>query len=209
MKYPDLPDAGSSRADPFDEKRETTRFALLMRSAKLIGSRGECLCIVRDVSETGVKLRLFHPLAGEEHMALELMTGERLAVDLIWEHNGEAGFRFLKPIDVMGFIAETGPYPRRPIRLKVNHPAMLTVAGKPIPARLCDLSREGARIETEFKLAIRQNLRIKAEELPEFEATVCWRRQPAHGLVFHQVMSLEELANRAFRMQPGHMHPER
>ncbi|KMS55432.1 pilus protein PilZ [Novosphingobium barchaimii LL02] len=183
------------------DQRATPRFALLLRAAKLVSPGGEYLCIVRDVSATGVKLRLFHSLAGVEQLALESVTGERTGVNLVWEHGGEAGFRFVQPIDVERFIAEAGPYPKRPIRICVDHPARITVTGSVTGARLLDLSRQGARIETDQRLAIGQQLRIDAAEMPQFEATVCWRREPAYGLVFRQLMSLEELAQRTFRMQ--------
>ena len=204
MKLPDqFVGTDAVAHDPVDDKREQPRFALLLRSAKLISLRGEYLCIIRDVSENGVKLRLFHPLPGEEHLALELATGERFAVDLIWEKDGEAGFRFPRGIDVTRFVAEAGPFPKRPVRIRVNHPVTLGYAGFSVPATLVDLSRQGARIETPAKLAIGQKLRIAGTELPEFEATVCWRREPSYGLVFRQLMGLEELALRSSRMQDG------
>lgn len=187
-----------------DDRRSQPRYALLLRSAKLISLRGEYLCIVRDVSETGLKLRLFHPLPGDEHLALELVTGERFAVDLVWQENGEAGFRFPRGIDVAHFIAEAGPFPKRPVRIRVNHAVTLEFAGADVPAVLQDLSRQGARIQTDAKLAIGQKMRISGAELPEFEATVCWRREPCYGLVFRQLMRLEDLALRAFRMQQDH-----
>jgi hypothetical protein len=192
--------SATSTGKPSD-MRAAPRFALLLRAARLVGSRGDYLCIVRDVSETGVKLRLFHTLTGERRLALEGASGERIAMEMVWEHNGEAGFRFDRPIDVMRFIAEAGPYPKRAIRLDVDHSARITVAGAVVDARLRNLSRQGARIETDFHLAIGQQLRIVGDELPEFEATVCWRDQPAYGLVFRQLMGLEELAQRVFRMQ--------
>jgi len=194
-------DGHSLGSQPLDDRRSQSRYALLLRSAKLISLRGEYLCIVRDVSESGLKLRLFHPLPADEHLALELATGERFAVDLIWEENGEAGFRFPRGIDVAHFIAESGPFPKRPVRIRVNHAVTLGFAGLTVPAVLHDLSRQGARIETEAKLAIGQSMRISGAELPEFEATVCWRREPNYGLVFRQLMRLEDLALRSFRMQ--------
>lgn len=193
------PDAGGD----FGEKRNAARFALLLRAAKLVGPHGEYLCIVRDVSETGVKLRLFHSLAGIGGLALESASGEYNPVELVWERGGEAGFRFVHHIDVLRFIAEAGPYPKRPIRITVDHPVEIATAGTTIPARLVDLSRQGARIEIDVHLAIGQRLRISGAELPEFEATVCWRQHPTYGIVFRQLMSLEELALRTFRMQPG------
>lgn len=197
--------SGSYAEQRAREQRASPRFALLLRAAKLIGLRGQYLCIVRDVSETGVRLRLFHALAQERRLALESVAGERLGVEKVWENAGEAGFRFDVPIDVHGFIAEAGPYPKRPIRIGVEDIARITVAGETCVARLRDLSRQGAGIEIDRHLAIGQHLRIEADALPEFEATVCWRKHPAYGLVFRQLMSLEELAVRSYRMQPGRL----
>ncbi|WP_330703018.1 PilZ domain-containing protein [Novosphingobium resinovorum] len=195
----------ADRAQSYEEQRASPRFALLLRAAKLVGAEGEYLCIVRDVSETGVRLRLFHSLAAERRLALESAAGERLGIEKVWENGGEAGFRFDVSIDVQRFIAEAGPYPKRPIRVGVEDVARITVSGETTVARLRDLSRQGAGIDIDRHLAIGQHLRIEADALPEFEATVCWRRHPSYGLVFRQLMSLEELAVRAFRMQPGRL----
>src|SRR5690606_20786923 len=64
----------SCAAPDFMDMREAPRFALLIRSAKLICDSGEYLCIIRDVSETGVRLRLFHPLPPDQLLTLELAT---------------------------------------------------------------------------------------------------------------------------------------
>lgn len=204
MTFPDRRSAGNVQTlgspNP-EDLRATPRFALLLRAAKLVGPQGEYLCIVRDVSETGAKLRLFHSLAGIDGLALEAVTGERIPLDLVWEHEGEAGFRFIRPIDVQRFIAEASPFPKRPIRIAIDQPALITVAGETSTVRVRDLSRQGACIESERHLALGQQLRIEGGELPQFEATVCWRRQPSYGLVFRQLMGLEELAVRTFRMQ--------
>lgn len=202
MKYPEiLPDLDSGRVDDFHEKRVQPRFALLLRSAKLVGPRGEFLCIVRDVSESGAKLRLFHPVVDNDNLSLEIATGERFTVEKVWEREGEAGVRFVDTIDVMRFVSEGGPFPKRPVRMRMNHAATLHYAGNSTAATICDLSRQGAKIESSERLAIGQTLRIEGDRLPEFEATVCWRRHPAYGLVFRQLMSMEELALRVYEVQ--------
>ncbi|PNU04099.1 PilZ domain-containing protein [Novosphingobium guangzhouense] len=199
MSFPESLSGG--RKQSYEEQRASPRFALLLRASKLIGVHGEYLCIVRDVSETGVKLRLFHALATERRLALESAAGDRITVEKMWETDGEAGFRFEDPIDVQRFIAEAGPYPKRPIRICVDHEAHVTIAGETAFAKVRDLSRQGAGIETDHYLAIGQHLRIASSMMPEFEATVCWRQHPSYGIVFRQLMSLEELAVRAFHMQ--------
>jgi len=198
-------DDGTIRGDGFSELRQQPRFALLLRQAKLIGNGREYLCIVRDVSATGVKLRLFHPLPEGNDFALEMTTGQRFPAIRVWEQEGEAGFQFDPPIDLVRFIAEAGPFPKRPVRLSVDHPATIHFGGQDHPAMIRDLSRQGAGIETEQMLAIGQKLRLSASQLPSFDATVCWRRHPAYGLVFDQLLSLEQLALRTSRMEVAKM----
>ncbi|TCM18659.1 PilZ domain-containing protein [Novosphingobium sp. PhB165] len=209
MTYPDrVPPGAEAAIEPSPaptgrspDQRDQPRFALLLRQAKLVGNGREYLCIVRDVSESGVKLKLFHDLPVADDYALEITTGERFPMEQVWEEGGEAGFRFVGPVDLIRFIAEAGPFPKRPVRLRVDHPAVIAFAGQDYPATIRDLSRQGAGIETDQMLAIGQKLRLSASELPGFDATVCWRRHPDYGLVFTQLMSLEQLALRTSRMQ--------
>jgi hypothetical protein len=199
MNLPESLSAGGARTSA--DQRVAPRFALLLRVGKLIADGGgEYVCLVRDVSETGVRLRLFHSLAGLRDLALESASGAQIGVEMVWEHGSDAGFRFARPIDVARFIAEAGPYPKRPIRIAVDHAARIAFAGVVARARLRNLSRQGAAIETEQHLAIGQRLRLAAADL-QVEATVCWRREPTYGLVFSQIMSLEDLALRSLRMQ--------
>lgn len=183
------------------EMRGAPRFTLMLRSAKLIADDSEYLCIIRDVSETGAKLRLFHPVPPASTLLIETASGRRYGMELVWEGHSEAGFRFIEPIDVDAFVSESGPYPKRPLRLRVHHPACIRIGSDSIPATILDISRQGARIEVGVKLALGQKFCLEADELPLFQGTVCWRRMPEYGVVFGQVMGLEELAQRAARME--------
>lgn len=180
--------------------RGAPRFALMLRSAKLIADGTEYLCIIRDVSETGVKLRLFHAAPRAAILMIETASGQHYPMQLVWEAKGEAGFRFVKPIDVDAFVSESGPYPKRPLRLRVHHPAKVRMGKDELSGTILDISRQGARITIGTRLAIGQKFWLEARELPVFQATVCWRREPEYGLVFSQLMGLEELAQRAERM---------
>jgi len=182
--------------------RTAPRFSLLIRSAKLVYAAGEYICIVRDVSASGVRLRLFHRLPAEPRVMLELATGERFAIERVWERDDHAGFRFADPIDVHRFIVEAGPYPKRPLRLRVELPAKVTADGDPFHATVRDLSREGAGIDTDELLAIGQRVKIEARGLPTLTAIVCWRSIPSYGLAFQQSFTFEELARLGAQLQP-------
>jgi hypothetical protein len=185
-----------------EELRTAPRFTLLIRSAKLVCDSGEYLCVIRDVSASGVRLRLFHPLPPHERFELELATGDRFELDRVWEAKDHAGFRFADGINVQQFIAEASPYRKRSLRLRLDFPAEITTDAGTAAASVRDLSREGARIETTLPLAIRQKVKLAATALPALTGTVCWRSSSAYGLVFQQVFTFEELAKLAARLQP-------
>jgi hypothetical protein len=193
----------------FSDLRSAPRFSLLIRSAKLVYETGEYICIVRDVSASGVRLRLFHPLPAAPQVTLELATGETFVIEPVWEHQDHAGFRFADPIDVHRFIAEAGPYPKRPLRLRIEFEAKLfaSVDSEPIVVTVRDLSREGARVDSDQLLAIGQKLKIDAKGLPPLTGIVCWRRIPSYGLAFQQSFTFEELAKLAARLQPIEVVP--
>lgn len=173
--------------------RGAERLTLMLRVAKLIGERGEMPCIIRDVSTSGVRLRLFHPLA-ERRLALELANGDFYFVERVWEDGNEAGFRFAAAIDVAAFIAEASPYPRRPLRLRTSIPAVLSLQGGTRAVTLHDFSQNGARIACAHPLAFDQRLRIDAEGLPTIEARVRWCSHPEYGVVFERSFRLDDFA---------------
>jgi hypothetical protein len=194
---------GESPQRSFEEMRSAQRFTLLIRTAKLVRESGEYLCVIRDVSATGVRLRLFHDLPADTHMALELANGEVYFIERVWTRDSHAGFRFSAPIDVEAFIAEVSPFPRRQPRLRITFPVALTAEGQASVATVRDLSTQGARIESLRFLAIGQQIRLEGEGFPATIAKVCWRSGPDYGLVFEQVFQLEQLAVLAAQLQRG------
>ena len=191
----------TNNARSFEDMRGAQRFTLLIRTAKLVCESGEFICIIRDVSETGVRLRLFHALPADAHMALELSNGEHYFIERVWERDSHAGFRFAAPIDVHAFIAEVSPYPRRQMRLRLQFPALLTADGQVSAATVRDLSSQGGRIECARFLALGQRIKLQGDHFPAVLAKVCWRSGSDYGLVFEQVFTLEALAVMAGTLQ--------
>lgn len=193
LSAPSVDESGQERAP---------RFSLIIRSAKLVGRSGEYLCVVRDISATGCKLRLFHEPPPEKHLFLELANGERYAIERIWAEDGHAGFRIAQPIDVNEFVVEPSPYPKRPLRLRINLPVRVSASAATHLGNLSDLSQRGGRLETASHLAMDQQIRIEADELRAVYAKVRWRKQHVYGLIFDNTFKLDELACLAFRLQP-------
>ena len=181
--------------EPAREQRTTPRFTLLIRTAKLVSSSGEYLCVIRDVSSEGIKLRTFHQLPDDEEFAIELANGERQPIEKVWEDGWVYGFHFAAPVPLERLLADAPDGLRkRPVRLRLALPLQLHAGDRPIDATFVDISQHGACIECGEHLAINQRLRLTSDCLPELVGCVRWRRRPFYGLIFEQTFRFDELA---------------
>ncbi|QUL37163.1 PilZ domain-containing protein [Erythrobacter sp. JK5] len=186
------------------DQRAAPRFTLLIRAAKLIAAQGEFVCVIRDVSETGVSVRLFHGLPHCSTLELELPGGTRYAIRRVWERGNQAGFEFADPVSVTTLISEAGEYPKRGLRLGLCIPIAVSALGQRSEGVIENLSQQGARFESDGLFAIDQNLRIESDEFGEVRAKVRWRRDRQYGVVFDDTFMLGDFARLAARLQaPG------
>lgn len=184
------------------EERAAPRFTLLIRTAKLVCGSAEYLCIIRDVSAEGISIRLFHPLPTTDHLhadadarfVLEMQTGDLHPVQLVWEKPGEAGFKFLTPVDVEQMIRRSSRFPKRELRFAAELSVKLAISGAKYPATLHNISQQGALIETGQHLMIAQTLWVESRTLPDIEAKVRWRQGERYGLIFDTTFRIGDLA---------------
>ena len=181
--------------------RGAPRFTLLIRAAKLVSVQGEFVCVIRDVSATGISVKLFHQLPPGEVLDLQLQCGETYKINRIRESEGEAAFEFVDNIDVEQFISEVGQFPKRGLRLGIKIPITIRTLSQRLPAMVHNISQQGARFESEALLAQDQSLRLEGKGLGEFYAKVRWRREQEYGVVFDDVMTLGDFARMAARLQ--------
>lgn len=186
------------------DQRAAPRISLLLRAAKLVCDGAEYLCVLRDVSTSGIKARLFHPLPPGADLEIELGNGDRLPVEPVWERDGHAGFRFAAGEHAIhALLDERGDYPKRQIRLKIGLPVQLHARGQGAAAVMLDLSQHGAKVRCDLPLALRQPVRIEAPGLPGLDGRVRWRKGTVHGVVFHTGFRLDALAELAWRLNRG------
>jgi hypothetical protein len=194
---------------PTDDRRTSTRFALLIRPAKLICGRFEYPCVMRDVSNEGVRVRLFHPLPEQHGYAIEMLSGERFALEQVWQEGLAAGFRFVVPVDLDHILANAGPFPNRPVRLTMEIPATLEHGTSKSLVTLNNLSQQGARLTTADYLALGQLVILQSDCLPRIHAKVRWRQNNQYGVVFEETFKLAELSSLAVRIHSSGAFAER
>lgn len=191
---------GSARQDqkgapPGLEHRSAPRYALLIRTAKIVADGREFLCIIRDASATGLKIRLFSELPHAQELVVELVTGDRYPVDLVWQADDYAGLRFKQEIDIERLLDESkGTYPKRQVRVQIAIGGVLHSGGEAVPVSFRNLSQQGACIDSEKWLLMNELVRIETGVTPPLYAKVRWRSHPRYGLIFEHTFRLEELA---------------
>lgn len=187
------------------EQRAAPRFTLLIRAAKLTCASGEFVCVIRDVSETGISVRLFHALPPGDSFQLHMPAGAAYEIIPVWQRDNEAGFRFAAPVSVELLINEVGQYPKRGLRLSISFPATIATLTQSCAAVVENISQQGALLACDGMFAIEQNLRIAApdvaNELKEIRAKVRWRRGNLYGVVFDDTFSLSDFARLAAQLQ--------
>lgn len=186
------------------DQRGAERLRLLMRTAKLVTSEGEFLCVLRDASITGFRARIYHSLPGDAHMELELASELRYPVEKVWEKESEAGFKFETEIALEELINELTPYPKRGVRLNVQLSTDIHVGLERARATIHNISQQGAKIETPYPLAKAQRLRLEISGLRTVATQVRWRDGDTYGLVFDDTFRFDELALLAHRLQCPH-----
>lgn len=197
----DLQEDRWDAADAGPERRQSPRFALLIQAAKLIADGREYLCVVRDASAEGLKIRHFGYLPENEDFDIELSNGELFPVSLVWRDEANAGVRFRDEEDFDRIVSpQGGRKPLRKLRLNVEANAELCWGDWTVPVSILNLSREGAAIECDQRLSRDQLVRLEIGGLKTIYSKVRWRHGSRYGLVFENTFSFEELAATVVRL---------
>ena len=183
------------------ERRETPRFTLLIRSAKVRVGDAEYLCIIKDASDTGVSLRIFHDLPQAQDVELVLGNGDTYALQFVREEAGLAAYTFRDAVDLGRLIEEPQAFRKRGSRLNLTLPATVTGSSGSEMVMVTNISQQGARIECERQFAVHERLVLSAKGLPEVAARVRWRKGHQAGVAFEQGFPFEQFARLAADLQ--------
>lgn len=177
-------------------RRAAERFALLIRAGKLILPTGEFLCIIRDVSETGLKAKIFHGISGLSRCLIELPNGLRFAIQKVWQEGPIVGFAFCETVKLDHIMADNvRPFVKRPLRLSWAQSAFLNTGHGRVAISISDISQQGAGISSTEWLAIDEKIRLEIAGMPHIYGKVRWRREPRYGLIFEDTFSFSQLAH--------------
>lgn len=176
------------------ERREGERFLTLFRVGSLhVGERRE-LCLIKNVSAGGMRIRAYATIDPGTVVSIELKCGQPVGGQVTWYRDGDAGIEFDSPIDVVDLLSAgaDGPRPRMP-RVQVDAAIMLREGANLSRVMLCDLSQGGMKIRCEAWHAPGTNIVVTLPGLSPIAAVICWSDDGFCGVSFNKPLALETL----------------
>ncbi len=140
----------STRSSP--ERRSSARQKMVLRVGLLQAAGRTSFCLVRNISASGVQVRLYGNLAAGCDISLTVGDESPLHGRLKWVREDLAGIEFNETLAPTSLLRVTqklsGSRRRSSPRTAAAAPVVVTTNGRTVAAELCDISTSGARIRT-------------------------------------------------------------
>jgi len=153
------------------------------------------LCLVQNVSETGMKIRAYGNLPSEDEVTVRLRGERAIAARIVWRDAPFLGVRFLdelssKQIEMVDVAGELARAPRLDVDMRILARCGATIR----PGRLRNISPSGARIELPRLQLSQRELHLRLPGLGSIDAQVRWSRGSDVGISFNRSLLMSELA---------------
>lgn len=187
----------STQAPGPPERRTGERHVKILRVGVLVVDGRRELCLIRNISAGGLMAHVYSPVKVGQDVTVELKTHEPISGRIAWARDSNAGIAFDAEADIAALLAnpvtlDNGWRARSP-RIEVDRVATVRIDGVPHPARICDISQSGAKIETEAQLTVDGDVVITPEGFRPIGAVARWQEGDRAGIVFNEVIRLNEL----------------
>ncbi|MEM8694662.1 MAG: PilZ domain-containing protein [Pseudomonadota bacterium] len=185
------------------DRRNAVRHRAVLQQARHVGQYSQQLCIVKNISRSGMMARTFAPLQKREKQLIEFRGGKSVLGRIAWTKDDCAGFEFAEKIDPDTIFQPPVPsiVPRTP-RLEVDIIARLETEHVMIMAPVLDISQTGAKIECPEIARTSGPVPIHFENLARLPAIVRWAGDGRMGLCFTDKIPLATLAKWAVEKRP-------
>jgi len=186
----DQPPAASS------DRREDERHMTLFRVGTLVIGDRRDLCLIKNISAGGLKLRRYCQLHVGQRVAVELKTGQPIAGSVSWVGDSQAGVAFDQPIDVLAILAsdDEGPRPRMP-RIETQAAVYVRHGAQTWRLQCCDISQGGVKLVATTPLASGADVVVTLPGMSPQPGVVRWSAGSHAGISFNRPLPLSDLVN--------------
>lgn len=180
------------------ERRRATRHTTVFQVAKLCTDRSQELCILRDISDTGLRAEIYCPVSTGEHVVLEMRTGHRVSGTIVWQREPSIGVQFDAPISVPEVLAHCSFDDRlarmRPPRIDVVMPGLLLAGRQLLDVEIRNISQAGMKVASGEPLLAGTEVTVRLAGIGQRGAKVRWFREGEGGLQLLQALTYAEFA---------------
>jgi len=179
---------------PAGERRETERYLTLFRVGAITVGENHELCLIKNVSGGGMRIRAYCALEIGARVAIELKCGVPVAGTVGWVEGNEAGIVSDEPIDVVDILNTSmkGTKPRMP-RVAVEGMVGLREGAQHWRVAACDISQGGIKLRCDVELAEASEVVVTLPDLGPIHGTICWCDGGHIGVSFNTPLPLEKL----------------
>jgi PilZ domain-containing protein len=204
----DTPEAPQARRARLERRRQARHVALL-RVAVLHAAGVRDLCVVKNISSSGLSARAYRKLACDEPVQIEFKSGEMLSGSVVWERDWDVGIVFPKAIDVEAVLASrwvTEPGRRRNLpRIELECEGQLSTGLGSFDVALQDISQGGARVEIQTpRFELGEVVSLSLPDLPPVRGVVRWVGGCGVGISFNECIAFETLARWVHARRSAH-----
>jgi hypothetical protein len=182
-----------------EERRSEARFTLILRVGILEQQGKSSLCLVKNISSWGIRLKFYVRPTTEAEASIRLADEPPVEGRIVWIEGDDAGMRFDGELDTATLLRvqqKLRPNRRRSTpRVSVHASATLRTGGRTCRATVCDISSLGARIRTHSALTKGDRAVICFADLPSLNAFVRWSDGEESGLVFETPIPMQIIAH--------------
>ncbi len=178
------------------EQRTDERLVPMLRVGKLIGSGGEQLIRIRNISAGGLLAETNATLEVGEQVSLEL-SSQKIPATVVWIREGTIGVKFDQNVDLGELLAGRKPrhgFRPRPPRLEVNCNASVRVGKVYYTVDVHDISLGGIKVAPIEEYCVGKDVVVVVESLRPIRGQVRWFSERRAGIVFDKPMRFEDLA---------------
>jgi hypothetical protein len=181
-----------------EERRKERRQTLVFRIGVLEQQAKSSLCVVRNISSTGVQFRFYTPPIVDAPASLRVADELPVAGRILWIKGDNGGMNFDEALDTTALLRvqqKLGPGRRRSTpRVAIEASATLRTGGRTYRASVHDISSLGARVRTSSALNPGDRAIVTFPDLPWFNAYVRWSDGEESGLTFETPIPMAIIA---------------
>lgn len=180
------------------ERRSQERYTMILRVGILEHEGKNSFCLVKNISATGVQLKLYTSASIDHEVRVWVADEEPIGGRIVWIRDGIAGIRFGTRIDPQALLRlqqKLRAVRRRSMpRIAASGYTAVRMGGRNIASVLRDISSMGAKISTSRPLEPGGLALVRFPGLPELRAYVRWVDDCESGLVFETPIPMQIIA---------------